>query len=295
MVTKIKSLGLIVLFLFLTFSSVSQKKYRFKKDKRTTGKGSLWFYWGYNRTYYSKSDILFNGTGYRFTLQNVTASDNPSNDISTYFNINTFVVPQFNVRVGYYIKPKLSISLGYDHMKYLMDDKNNVLLTGHIDPGVDSLWSGDYDGKMITTDRNHFHYENSNGLNYIRVELMRSLLLYQTKSQWFGLNANIALGTGILFTISDFNFAQNFERYTQSVAGMGLSTHASLRFEFFKHFFIQPELSGGRMSIWKVKLRESDKNAYAKHSFWYFQHNITIGGFFYLKSKQDCKDCPVWQ
>ena len=37
----------------------------------------LYFYWGYNRDYFSHSDIHFHGPGYDFTVYDVTARDRP--------------------------------------------------------------------------------------------------------------------------------------------------------------------------------------------------------------------------
>lgn len=288
-----KAAILILSFLFF-FDLAAQKKYTFKKNKISTKPGASWVSWGYNRAGYTTSDIEFIGTGYKFTLSDAKASDNPSRDLKQYVRINTLTVPQFNLRLGYYFKNKLAISLGYDHMKYVFNDKNPVMMSGYIEPGLDSLWAGDFNNRAVVTDRNHFHYENSNGLNYIRAELMRSYMLYQTKRRAFVIHANLSVGTGCVLTIADFNFEQKFSRYKASVSGFGLSAHASLRAEFFQHFFIQGELSGGFINLIKVKLRTDDPSAYAKHHFLYAQRNITVGWFFYLKPKNACDDCPSW-
>ena len=110
-----------------------------------------------------------------------------------------------------------AISLGYDHMKYIFQDGNNVLLSGTIDPGVDNVTfgSGTYDNTPVTTNRNTFHYENSNGLNYIRVELTRTdMLLRIGKSFTFSSNAGI--GAGAILSYNDFNFAGQKDMVTIS-------------------------------------------------------------------------------
>jgi hypothetical protein len=279
--------------LLLVFSLYSQKKFSNKK-KVSNAKNTLFAYWGYNRSFYTKSDIRFKGQGYDFTLSNATASDNPSTDIKQYVNLKSITVPQFNTRIGYYYKDQWCISLGYDHMKYLFDNNNQVMMSGVVNEGVDSLWSGIYENRPTITNANHFHYENSNGLNYIRLELMRSLKLYQTRDKLFAITGNFSFGSGMMLTISDFNFQQQFDRYKASISGFGFSSHLSIRFEFWRHFFIQPEFSGGWINLTKVKLRKSDPKAIAKHHFWYYQNNITIGALFYLKPKNGCMDCPNW-
>ena len=286
--------GLICMFCFVLGGSLNAQKIFKNKVKVSNAKGTLWGYWGYNRSAYTKSDLTFVGRGYDFILKNATASDNPSRDIKDYFDLSKLTVPQFNARVGYYYKNKYAISLGYDHMKYVFDDGNQVLIQGDIDPSLNAVWSGDYKDAQVVTNRNDFHYENSNGLNYIYAELTRSDLLYRIRNKLFAISSSVSLGTGCTLTINDFNFAGQHDRFTQSISGFAFSGHLALRFEFFRHFFIQPELSGGRMNLMKVRTRNEDKNAFAKHKFWYAQRSVTAGFFVYLKPNNGCQDCPVW-
>jgi hypothetical protein len=71
-------------------------------------KGSFYFYWGYNREFYSKSDIRFTGKEYDFTLQNVHANDRQSKlDADPYLHLNQLTIPQYNYRLGYFINNKI--------------------------------------------------------------------------------------------------------------------------------------------------------------------------------------------
>ena len=84
-------------------------------------KGPFFAFWGYNRSAYLNSDIKFVGPGYDFTLENVVAKDAPTplKEINKYINPALFSIPQFNFHVGYFIKDNLSVSIGWDHMKYV--------------------------------------------------------------------------------------------------------------------------------------------------------------------------------
>ena len=48
-----------------------------------TNKGKIFFYWGWNRGYFSNSDIHFSGEGYDFILEDVIANDRQTNLLST--------------------------------------------------------------------------------------------------------------------------------------------------------------------------------------------------------------------
>ena len=288
---------LILALVFTPLLSTAQSTWKNKKQKVSHAKGTLFGYWGYNRSKYTKSNMRFVGAGYDFTLQGAKAHDNPSSDLSTYFSIKTITVPQFNARIGYYFKNHWAISFGYDHMKYIFQDHNEVLLSGKIDPGVDNVtnWSGVYSGVPVVTDRNTFHYENSDGLNYLRFELLRTdmLVAFGTKDQ-FAISSNLSVGAGSLLSFNDFTFAGQKNMRTISMSGYGISGHASLRFEFFRHVFIQTKFGGGFNHQVKVRTRPNDPSAFARHSYGYVSFNTTVGFLLYIHPTNGCDSCPVW-
>lgn len=289
---QIATIVLLVMFVLPAFGQ--RKKYGRKKD--ADAKGTLFFYWGYNHSMYTKSNIRFQGNGFDFTMAGAKAHDNQSKPGWHYFNPKSLTVPQFNLRIGYYIKNNWAISIGYDHMKYVFADQNQVKLTGHVDPGFDNVsnLSGDYNNVDYTTNRENFHYENSDGLNYLRVEVMRSRQWYKTKSGWFGFTSNMGLSTGALLSYNDFRFAGRDDRRTISLSGYGISAHFGLRFEFFRHVFLQANYGGGFMHQVNVKLRPNDPSAKASHAYGFMEMNAVIGALFYIKTKNNCNSCPTW-
>ena len=288
---------LILALVFTPLLSTAQSSWKNKKQKISHAKGTLFGYWGYNRSKYTKSNMRFVGPGYDFTLQGAKAHDNPSSEAQTYFNINTITVPQFSARVGYYIKHHWAISFGYDHMKYIFQDKNEVILSGEIDPGVDNTtnWSGVYAGVPVVTDRENFHYENSDGLNYLRFELLRTDLLvaFGAKDQ-FAISSNFSVGAGSILSFNDFNFAGQKNLRTISLSGYGISGHASLRFEFFRHVFIQTKLGGGLNHQLKVRTRPNDPSSFVKQAYGYGSFDTSVGFLLYIRPTNGCDSCPVW-
>jgi len=285
---------LIVLLLLLPIAA--QAQYKSKKPKRSDGQGTLYGYWGYNRSAYTRNDIRFVGPGYDFTLQGSQAHDNPSPfSPKVYFNPSKITVPQFNARVGYYFKTHWAVSIGYDHMKYIFADGNEVLLSGTINPGVDpvTFWSGTYNNEPVTTNRDNFHYENSNGLNYLRLGLERTDNLYKV-GEWLMISSHVGVGVGGLLSYNDFIFAGREDRVTISMSGYGLSAHAALRFEFFKHFFVQPNFSGGFMHQVNVRTRANDPNSFARHAYGFGMFDTSVGFLLYIRPTNDCQSCPIW-
>lgn len=283
---------IVALFSFSLSVNAQVKKQR--PTKNSIGKGALFLYWGYNKSVYSKSKMNFVGPGYDFTLSGVKASDRPSMNLKTYFDPKTFSVPQFNIRAGYFFSDNWAINIGYDHMKYVVDEQENALLSGHINPGVDAEWSGDYTNEKVTLNSDHFHYENTNGHNYIHAEIMYGIYLYRTPNKQFAISTLFGAGFGGILSFNDLTFAGKKDMVTISMSGYGLNAQVGVRFEFFNHFFIQSEFSGGLMHQVKVNNRPNMPEAYTRHAFGYGMFQTNIGGIVYIRSKNGCDTCPKW-
>ena len=285
--------AIIIILLLVPFFTEAQSK-----KKVSYAKGTVFGFWGYNRTGYTKSNMRFVGAGYDFTMQGAKAHDNPEKfSFGSYFNVKNITIPQFNARVGYYFKDHWALSIGYDHMKYIFKDGNKVKLSGTINPGIDTVTnlSGTYSGADITTSTETFHYENSDGLNYLRVELTRTdQWLKFGQKDWFAVSTNLGLSAGGLLTFNDFTFAGQKDVRTISMSGYGLSLHTGLRLEFFRHVFLQSGLNGGLHHVLKAKNRPNDPTAYTRHAYGYFEFNTVLGFFFYLRGKNACDSCPTW-
>jgi hypothetical protein len=287
---EMKTLIFISFLIFLPFLGASQKT-----SKDSQAKRAMFVYWGYNRSFYTDSKISFFGPGYDFSLAGVQATDRPSPDFITYVDPSTLTVPQFNARIGFNFKKKWALSFGYDHMKYVIVHGPTYLLSGRINPLIDPIsnWSGDYNAEPVTTDESTLHYENTNGMNYIRAEISHIDKLVRA-SNAFAIYSVSGLGAGLVLNYNDFTFAGEKSMTTLSMSGVGASAHLGIRFEFFRHFFLQANNSVGFLYQHRVKTRGNDPYAYARQSLGYFQSDIVLGGIFYLRPKDNCNTCPNW-
>ena len=284
----------LILVCFVSYGQRSNKP----KPKKSYNAGAIFIHWGYNRDFYTKSDINFTGTGYDFTLQDCQATDRQEPfSFENYFKLNKITVPQYNLRIGYMIKRNWAISLGFDHMKYVLKDNVPYQLSGTINPGVDleTNWSGTYINEPVITQEATFHYENSNGLNYIRAEVSRIDQWYrQRNSAWFAFSSLFGAGVGAIASLNDFTFAGRKSTETFSLSGMAISLHADARLEFFRHFYIQPGIGSGFMLQNNVRTRPEDYNSVASQNFGYLEAHVVFGWLFYLKPINACDACPQW-
>lgn len=264
---------LVCLFTFSGFAQDGAKLW--SPDK----KGSFYIYWGWNRAAYTKSDISFSGDYYNFTLHNVIANDRQSPyRTNIYLNPGEMTIPQYNLRLGYYFKDKYQVSLGVDHMKYVMKNDQTVKMDGHIE-NSGTPYDGVYNNSDKVLTRDFLLFEHTDGLNYLNAEIRRSDRLWGKK--WFTLSTNYGLGFGALMPRTNTTLLNN-PRYDEfHFAGWGFGVVGAVRMNFFKYFFIQSEAKYGFVNMPDIRttMHTSDR---AKQHFWYMQYNITFGAQFQL-------------
>jgi len=282
---------LILLSLLFSFIGHSQN-YSYKK-KQITQKGSMYALWGYNRSIYTKSNINFAGPNYNFTILNAKAKDNPARPLKTYINPKTLTVPQFNFRFGYYTNTSWDLSLGWDHMKYVMVNGQEAKLTGYVDPSVNQVINGEFDNEIYPITDEFIHYENSNGLNYVSFQAIYNKLLFRTESRAFAVRARLGGGIGPVVTQTDFNFNNQGFHTKQKLTGFGASIHSGIRLEFLNRFFFLSNWSAGAISLPHLQTIKDTQN-FANQKFVYADWQLVGGVFWFLKFKNGCNSCPDW-
>lgn len=251
-------------------------------------KDSFFFTWGYNWSWYSNSDIKFEGENYNFELKSVEATDRQTPfTFEKYFRFNSITIPQYNLRLGYYFKTNFSVSIGIDHMKYVARSGQAVKISGIIE-NSGTIYDGVYNNKTVLLEEFFLEFEHTDGLNYINAEIRRFDDLFAFHKS---IKMNLFYGTGIGFIYPKTNsLLLNNDRYDQfNLAGYGLHALFGVGFTFFKHLIIKTELKGGYVNMPNIRttLNKSDS---ASQSFFFGQYNFSLGGSFNLcENKQKKK------
>lgn len=264
---------------FFTLNCIAQ--FQFVKDNYYQ-KGNFFVYWGWNRDAFTTSDIHFKGTDYDFELSNVIAKDRQSPfNFRTYFSPTQLTIPQYNFRFGYFFNDHYTISIGADHMKYVMQSGQTVKITGHIANG--SSFDGDYAGEDILLSPDFLLFEHTDGLNYENIEVRRFDVLFGRKN--FSFAANEGLGIGALIPRTNTTLMDN-ERYDEfHLAGYGIAAILSLNMTFFKYFFIQSEWKGGFIHMPDIRTTMHKEDRAGQH-FLFSQYNMVFGANFRIPSKK---------
>ena len=281
------------LMVVLTFCAFSQ--YTFAQELATTpekytahNKGKFFIYWGGNRETYSKSDITFKGDNYNFTVDNVSAHDKPKGYHIDYVNPARMTIPQTNLRIGYFISDHYNVSIGVDHMKYVMDQNQFANVTGQINlPSSDagSIHNGSYNNTPTQMTEDFLKFEHTDGLNYVHAQINRvddiSKLFRIANTDVFQVNLTEGIGGGLLYPKTNTTLLGKDRHDDFHVSGYGVSAQVGLNLTFFKHFFIQGELKGGYIDMQDIKTTKSNADSASQH-FGFFQRMITVGGIFRL-------------
>ena len=276
--SKIVKLSTIVVLIFSTLqaqNTADNQKYT------AHNKGKFFIYWGGNRDTYTKSDIHFKGADYDFTLQDVIADDKPKGWHVDYINPARMTIPQTNFRVGYFINDHYAVSVGVDHMKYVMRQDQIVNYSGNY-PNAGTF--GEIAGpNQLKLTENFLTFEHTDGLNYVNTEIARyddiSKLFKLPNTDKFQINILEGVGVGLLFPKTNAKVFSKERHDDYHVSGYGVSAKVGLNLTFFKHYFIQTELKGGYidMSDIKTTFDASDK---ASQNFFFLQKIIAFGGIF---------------
>ncbi len=264
-------------------------------------KGKFFVMWGGNRESYSNSDVNFRGKDYNFTVENMKAHDKPKGWHVDYVNPVNMTIPQTNLRLGYFFSDHYSVTIGVDHMKYVMSQNQIANVNGYIDLPADqagSIYNGVYNNRPVdmsiggaqeggmppgSTGTPFLIYEHTDGLNYVNTEVSR----FDDVSKWFGLpnidkvqiNLTEGLGAGLLYPKTNTTLLGKDRHDDFHISGYGVSAKAGINVTFFKHFYIQGELKGGYINMQDIRTTVSNEDK-ASQDFFFFQRIIAVGGIF---------------
>ncbi len=242
-------------------------------------KGKFYFYWGYNRETYTKSDLHFHGKDFDFTVKKAVALDRQSPlALDPYLRIDQLTIPQYNYRLGYFISDKYNISVGWDHMKYVMVQDQIAKVTGTIhDTGTP--YDGTYNNTDVKMAGDFLQFEHTDGLNYLNAELNRVDPIYQYKKM--NIRSTFGAGTGVLYPRTRAVVLGNNVNDQWHISGFGISVKGGINISFYNHFFIQAELKSGWIDMPNIVI-EAHSSDRAKQNFGFVQGNVVLGYMFNL-------------
>ena len=275
----LKTTGSFLVIILLSLSAMAQEV---TPKKEYHKKGSFFFYWGYNRSFFSSSDLHFTGPNYDFTVHNVKASDRPSKFGLVYVDPAAFSVPQYNYRLGYNITDRLAISAGMDHMKYVMDQFQIAKVSGYISKEASEKYAGNYLDKPMKMDEDFLMFEHTNGFNYASLDVEYLQPLGSVWKDRLSFYWNMGLGGVWVITKTDVKVLGSGIDNRFHLSGYALSAKTGPRIEYLHRVFLAGELKGGYATLPDVLINGNSPER-GEHNVSFLEYYIVAGVNFRIR------------
>ena len=214
-------------------------------------------------------------------IKDVVGVDRPSRfSFEKYFNFNQFSIPQYNFRMGYFIKDNYSVSIAWDHMKYVMRQFETVKISGEINAGT--AFDGQYANDDILLVEGFLQFEHTDGFNSLNAEIRRYDEFFQKGVFKVELIEGVGIGALVPRTDAVLFNRQNADRFHFS----GYEMHAMLgaRVEIGKSFFTQSEIKAGYANMQDILTTVADTDR-ASQKLFFYQLNVIFGATMNFNKK----------
>ncbi len=272
-----KIISLTILFLLTFFITKGQDSLLHLAPAKKV-KGTFYFSWGYNKDWFSKSDIHFKNTtsefdtqkgtskSYDFTIYDAEAKDRPGfKDILR----TDLTIPQYVYRVGYFFNKKhdLGIEINFDHVKYVMKDYQTLRVKG-------TIHGQTIDQDTLIDPNTFLHFEHSDGANFLMLNFVKRQRLLTSKNNKHWLSGIAKLGAGLVIPRTDVTLFGVELNNKFHIAGYCMGLEAGFRYDAFKHIYLEYTAKGAFANYKDVLVIGEGK---AHHYFWTFENILVLG------------------
>lgn len=237
---------------------------------KPTKKRYVYFSWGYNRDFYSKSTIHFvsgskSDFAYDFKWVDAKAHDYPGFNHIGDVEIS---VPQYVYRIGYMLNVDKGwgIEYAFDHAKYVVTQEQTFHQVGTI--------NGEYQDTLVTYKAEQMHFEHTNGANFAMINVFKEKIFWATKSKKFEVAYLAKAGAGVVVPKTDVTlFGERLDNRFH-IAGYIFGVEGGVTLNFWHNLYLSPTLKG----VWANYANAlTVDNGTAQHSFWGYEAILTVG------------------
>ena len=238
--------------------------------------GKVFLSWGYNRSIFSRSDLHLSGPGYDFVLHDVRADDRPEPfSLKNYFAPANIWIPQYNYRVGWFMNEHWSLSLGLDHMKYVMRQDQTVRITGRIDPERSVEHASDTEHDVVLTPE-FLRFEHTDGLNLLSVDAHHYDLLWRSADGRCALRLMEGLFVGPVIPRTDVRLFGDGINNRFHVAGYGVGGELGAMLELPARILVRGGARGGFIGLPDILTTGTAEDRASQH-FLFLQGYMALG------------------
>ncbi len=223
--------NLIVALVVLVLPVLVQAQDKKVKKER---KGEFYFAWGYNKEWYTNSNLQVNqpSLGNNYTMTGMTSHDNVGWDKDLFSK--PISIPQYSYRIGYFFNKKkgLAWEINFDHTKHILTDGQNARVVG-------TLGGRSVDTTVLFAKTNGFNYYLNNGANFLLFNIVKRTNWYESRNGQFKLDFLGKLGIGpVIPHVENTLFGKSNQDGFQ-LGGWNVGAEAAIRATFYKRVFIE--------------------------------------------------------
>lgn len=250
-------------FVLLTLSCI-----QLKAQTKAKPKGELYFSWGYNTEWYTRSNVHINqpSLGNDYTFNRVYGHDRRGWD--NRLLKKPITIPQYSYRLGYFFNPEKGwgFEINFDHTKFIIGDEQDISVTGKLN-------GRHVDTTIRFSERNGFFYYLNNGANFLLFNVVKRYKIFESSHGNFKLDFLGKAGVGPVIPHVENSFFGNKNKPQFQLGGWNVGVEATLKATFFKYGFIEyaNKLDYARYS--GLKIYEGK----AKHAFGTYEMILNIG------------------
>jgi hypothetical protein len=227
----------------------------------------VYFSWGYNRAWHSKTDVQFTTPDGSFTIHKAHGDDRPSPfDPKIYFNPVTMSIPQYNIDFGVMFNPKWGLEGSMNHMKWVFDNSRPYELSGDYNrtvfiknPNPQYGWDLSnpvtFSEAKAKRDASFVAAEHSDGYNYASLGMVYKQNLFETKNKNFSIDTRFGAGAGLMIPKTKVIFHQdqlyNYHGLDNKfhIAGGGVHGDVGIKFTLFNSVYLQAITRGSYIKV----------------------------------------------
>lgn len=224
-----KKVLLLCLFTMVILTSVAQK---------TERKGEFYFSWGYNKDYYTNTNIYVSqpALNNNFNFKNTVLTDHPGWDEGLF---NTELsIPQYNYRFGYFFDKNKdwAFEINFDHTKALIKDNQTIHMVGiYHGAAIDSSFIFSKTGEG--TSRNYYYLNN--GANFLLFNVVKRNRFKSLSTKNITIDGLTKFGVGPLIPhVENSLFGKNNNSKFQ-FGGWNTGAEYVIRSTFYKKLYLE--------------------------------------------------------
>jgi hypothetical protein len=235
-------------------------------------KGEFYFSWGYNKEYYTLTDVSINqpSLGNNFTFKNTQMVDHPGWDEGLF--TKALSIPQYNYRFGYFFDKNKdwAFEINFDHTKALFKDNQLIHLSGTYNNR--QLDSSFIFSKTGTGNSTNYYYLN-NGANFLLFNLVKRKRFTEISTPNFAFDGLAKLGVGpVIPHVENSIFGQKNNAKFQ-FGGWNTGFEYALKSTYRKSFYLE---FAGKLDYAYYYNLDVYKGT-AKHSFGTLEFILNLG------------------